>query len=362
MTINNKEKTISQQNTYNKYIGFDVGTGNLVCADKLDNNKVELKRLRNMFLEINSEDLSADELAGIDLNYIETKDDFNQTDKIIIIGEDAFRFANIFNGTVRRPMQNGILSTKEADAIDILYKMVEYLAGHADNGYCVYSIPARAINSDMAPVLYHEKVLGDMIFPKLGYTAKPLNEGTAVVYSECYDTNYTGIGISFGAGLTNIACVYKGIPAFNFSLDVGGDWIDKNSAISLGKLQTRITRIKEDKLDLSDPNSGNKEERKVKQALSFYYKDLIKRVLNGIIKMFNEQSEGLDIDEDIPIILSGGTSLAKGFCDLFINTFDTQYKQNFPYSISEIKMAKNPLYSVAIGCLSYSLGKIKLEV
>ena len=50
------------------------------------------------------------------------------------------------------------------------------------------------------------------ICEKLGYQAKVINEGLAVVYSELKDANFTGIGMSFGGGMCNICVAYLGLP------------------------------------------------------------------------------------------------------------------------------------------------------
>lgn len=337
-------------------LGIDVGTGNLVCARQVADDKVELNAMRNMFLPISPEELSSSEISNTQLDYVEIYDG-DELETIAIIGEDSYRFANIFGQEIRRPMEKGIISSKDADAIDIMAAMFEKLiGGKVSNGYCVYSVPAQAIDVDIPPVLYHEKVFGK-IFSSLGYKSKPMNEGMSVVYSECSKENFTGIGISFGAGLTNVACSYKGTPTLTFSISRGGDWIDKSVADSIGKLATRVTSIKEKNLDLMGLPDGKKEEKRVKQSLQIYYENLIRYVLKAFVHKFKETAEGLDINEKIPIILSGGTSLCVGFKELFENVFNDM-RNEFPYDISEIRMAKNPLNSVALGNLIYALWEI----
>lgn len=333
-------------------IGFDIGTGNLVCARNMDDGRIEIKTMRDMYLAISPEDLAASEIANTQLDYVELYDG-DELETIAIVGEDCFRFANIFGQPVKRPMQQGVLSTQDVDAIDIITLMVEKLSGKSEGGYCVYSVPAQAVDVQTPPVLYHEKVFGK-IFSALGYDSKPMNEGMSVVYSNCEKENFTGIGISFGAGLTNIAASYKGTPTLTFAVSRGGDWIDKSVAESMGKLPTRVTAIKERDFDLLNTTEGKKEERRIKQSLAIYYEHLIKYVLKVFVAKFKENSEGLSIDEDIPIILSGGTSKAAGFKDVFQKVF-SEMEDQFPYSISEIRMAKDPLNAVAIGNLVYAV-------
>jgi len=342
-------------------IGFDIGTGNLVCAKSIRENKSVIKSMRNMFLPISPDDLSVTEISNTQLDYVELTESDGSLQTIAIIGEDAFRFANIFNQKVRRPMSCGIISSSELDAVDIMGHMIKFLIDETNdisNNFCVYSVPAQPIDlTDVAPVTYHEKVFSK-VFSSLGYENKPFNEGMSVVYSNCKNENYSGIGISFGAGLTNVACCYKGALALSFSIGVAGDWIDKNVSLATGKLQTRVTSIKEKLLDLSNVDSlkeGKKEEQRIKQSLYTFYEEMIRYVLKMISKEFNSRSDNLSVDESIPIVLSGGTSMAKGFTELFKKVFYENHEKDFPYSISEIRSAKDPLNSVAIGCLEYCL-------
>jgi hypothetical protein len=337
----------------NNVLGIDIGTGNIVCARHIKDGKIEVKSMRNMFLPISPEELSSAEIANTQLDYVEIYDG-DDLENIAIVGEDSYRFANIFGQSVRRPMQKGVISTKDIDAIDIMAAMFEKLVGgKVDSGFCVYSVPAQAIDVDIPPVLYHEKVFGK-IFSSLGYESKPMNEAMSIIYSECSKENFTGIGISFGAGLTNVACSYKGTPTITFSLSRGGDWIDQSVADSVGKLPTRVTSIKEKDLSLTSPPKGKKEERRVKESLQIYYDNLIRYVIKAFIFKFKDSAEGLDIDEKIPIILSGGTSKCLGFKETFESVFK-EMEDDFPYDVSEIRMAKDPLNAVAIGNLVYAM-------
>jgi len=55
----------------------------------------------------------------------------------------------------------------------------------------------------------------------MGYGAKSINEGLAVVFSELEKENFSGIGISFGGGLTNVSLAYLSVPAFSFAIGKG---------------------------------------------------------------------------------------------------------------------------------------------
>lgn len=344
----------------NNVIGFDAGTMYLVSASRLADDKVEIKKLRNMFLEVDPTDLSSTEISQTNWDYLEQKDFKGNVESIYIIGEDTFRFANIFGKQVNRPMKDGVISTNEIDAQDVLALMAEKLVGRSKGDLCVYSIPAQAVDMNIASVSYHESVWAN-IFSSLGYKTIPINEAQAIIYSNCKNNGFTGIAISFGCGLTNVCATYKGTPTLQFSICKGGDWIDSESARSIGmNVVTRVTRIKEKDLDLLSPKGRDKKETRIKMALTHYYTVLINHVLEVFGEQFLNASEGLEIDDEIPIILSGGTSMPKGFLQLFENIFNKN-RDSFPYNISEIRMASNPLNAVAEGCLLYAMWKSSKE-
>lgn len=344
-----------------RIVGFDVGTGTLYSAVHIDDKSAELTKMRDMFIEISPEDLHSSEIANTQLDYIEIMDG-DTVEKIAVIGEDAFRFANIFGKPVRRPMKKGVISPRDIDAVDVIALMIKKMIGEADpdGGFVVYSVPAQAVDMETPPVIYHEKVFGK-IFSSLGYESKPMNEAMSIIFAECADSNFTGIAFSFGAGLTNVVCAYKGTPTLAFAVSRGGDWIDENVAKSVGivdendnPIPNRVASVKEKYLDLLNTKDVKKNNKRVVESLVVYYENMINYVINVFIQQFNEKAGGLDIDEDIPIIISGGTSKAGSFLEKFTQVFKER-ESEFPYSISEIRQAKDPLAAVAQGNMTYAI-------
>jgi len=335
-----------------KTVGVDIGTMNIVSCYMLEeNDKMQIDKMRNMFLPVSTDILQTNELTDTQIDYVIQKDD-GGNDQVFIIGDDAFKFAQIFGSEIKRPMNKGVISVGEIDAIDVLTVMIKRLIGQTKDGCAIYSVPASAIDIEIPPVLYHEKVF-NKVFKTLGFQSKPINEALAIIYAECRSSNFTGISLSFGAGLTNVCCAYKGQQIITFSVSRGGDWIDQNVASSVGVVESRVTNVKERDLDLTNPKIGKKKEKRVREALVFYYEDLIEYVLKHFVQQFNKATDSLNIDDEIPIIVSGGTSKPKNFVELFRKVFNEG--KEFPYDISEIRQAENPLLSVSKGCLIYGL-------
>lgn len=155
-------------------------------------------------------------------------------------------------------------------------------------------------------VSYHKGLFQDLL-TKVGYEAKPLIEGHAVVFAELADDDFTGIGISCGGGMFNVCVAYKTIPALSFATSRGGDWVDRNVAQVLGIKASKATALKERGIDLRTPK--DREE----QAVEIYYRELIRYTLKNIKERF-ESSEGMPTFPDpVDIVFAGGTSLIGGF-------------------------------------------------
>lgn len=320
-------------------IGLDIGTMNLVCT-RSDSSEVKLTR--NVFLPLDPDEINVTELS--DISYVK-----GEEGELFIIGEDAFRFANIFSQEVSRPMKDGLISPEEISAMDVLTLIVKDLIGITKDKevYCSYSIPSEAIDAKRS-ITYHERVFGK-ILGALGVNHTPVNEAMAIIYSECKKEKFSGVGISFGAGMCNIALSYRGVEALKFSTARSGDWIDRSVAESLNTIPNRVTSIKEKSLDLSKGLSDikNKKTRRVVEALIYYYEALIDYTIKKLIKEFNDRVE-IEVDENLPIVVSGGTSVPKGFLELFKNSIA---KYELPFGVSEIRRASNPMTSVANGLL-----------
>jgi len=184
-----------------------------------------------------------------------------------------------------------------------------------------------------------------------GFRCTKIREVTAVSYEgPVHDLTIDG-DPSFCApyitmhnsGMTNVALAVNTIEGLTFSVARGGDWIDGGAAKSLGTTRSRMCGIKEQGLDLMNPQGREQ------KALALYYKSLINYVIGQVGQQFKAVAGRFEMPTPIPIVLSGGTSLAGGFRDFFEQVFKQQ--RRFPIPISEIRMAADPLNAVANGLL-----------
>jgi len=316
--------------------GLDIGTCNLVSASQQGDGNLTYRSLRNAFIDVDINDFTKKMLTKLGVQYV------MHNKRMYVLGGPAFELANIFNRETRRPMASGLISPHEADALPIIRLLVSQVLGEParENEPCFYSIPGEPIDSNMN-VVYHRDIF-DGLLRKLGFVPQPMAEGHALVFAELADDDFTGIGISCGAGMFNICVAYKTVPAVVFSTSRGGDWVDNNAAMVLGMKAPRVTAIKEKGVDLMAPK--NREE----EAIVIYYRNLINYTLVNIKSRF-ESAEGIPTFPDaVDIVCSGGTSLPQNFIDLFTEELT---RIEFPLEIKNVRLAAEPLNAVAQGCL-----------
>jgi hypothetical protein len=266
-------------------------------------------------------------------------------DEILILGDAALETANIFGREARRPLSAGLISPSEIDSLEVLGLLVKNVLGdpQVENEACYFSVPAAPIDKLGQDVIYHQGVF-ERIVSECGYDAYASNEAMAIIYSETAKDGFSGIALSFGSGMTNIALAVNTIEGLSFSVSRGGDWIDGGAAKSMGSTAARMCALKEQGVDLNNPQNREQE------AISFYYKALIEYALDHIAKQFLTIQSQFALPKPIPMIVSGGTSLAGGFMECFNKVFEKKRKR-FPIEISEIRHAGDPLNAVAHGML-----------
>ena len=317
-------------------VGLDVGTMNLVSAKNVE-GKIQTARVRDAFLDLEQGAKKMLKLSKVD--FIDLEDD-----GVIVIGDAALEMANVFGKEVRRPLSRGLVSAGEIDALSVLGVLVKSVLGEPreEGEVCFFSVPAAPVDENR-DVVYHKGVF-ERIVEECGYEAYAGNEAMAIVYAETAREGFSGLGISFGSGMCNIALAISGMEAMTFSVARGGDWIDAGAAKAVGSTQSRICAVKEKGFDLMDPKSREEE------ALALYYKSLIEYCIDQTAKEFIRIKDRFSMPKPVPVVISGGTSLAGNFVDFFKKVFKKKQRK-FPFEISEIRHASDPLNAVANGLL-----------
>jgi hypothetical protein len=327
-----------------KFIGYDAGTYNAIACRRNEKGDFVHKREINAFLELPLENrfvFNMMKQAGVPL--------IERENVAYALGEAAVNMAyTLPTLELKRPMKDGCVNPKERDAFQIMNIMAHSLIDpvEADGTKLYYSVPANAINQE-TDADYHSKVL-ESIFKSYvsdeGYKVepKPINEALAVVYAELAKKAFTGVGVSYGAGMVNVCFAMYGNPIFSFAIVNSGDWIDKQAAKATGESPTFINKEKT-KVDLTkEPTSL------VERAIITQYRLMIEKTVNGIREGLASAKQNIKTEHPVDFVVAGGTSMAKGFTDIFSQTLK---QVNLSISVGEVIRPADPLYSVARGCL-----------
>lgn len=317
-------------------VGIDVGTGFIVGGKLNDKGDTKFTSIRDSFFEIEDNPFRQKMLKQVKANFL-AKDG-----KLLVIGNEAVEFANMFNANAQRPMSKGVISPKEKDAFPVIKIIIEKAIGKASKKgeKCYYSVPAAPIDENF-DIIYHENVF-NKILSNLGYDPCSLNEAEAIAYSELLDDGLTGIAISCGAGMINVSVGIMGVPAVQFSIARSGDWVDQSVATALDLTASKVQTEKEKGVDLLKP------EGKIQEAISIYYGNLIDYTLKNIAARLSKSDDLPSFKNPVPIVVSGGTSLAGNFVGKFRESLE---RNPLPVEVSEVKHANDPLSAVANGLL-----------
>lgn len=317
-------------------VGLDVGTSRIVVARSAE-KKFHYETQLNAFITLPYSKLAHTLLVREEV-FHEV-----QGQELVVAGDDAQKFAEIFHVETRRPMYQGVLNPQEPHALPVIRRIVTKLLGRAttEGQKISFSVPT-ALPAGEDALSYHQASIRQ-ILTELGYAPMPIEEGLAVVFGEMGASNYTGIGISCGSGLCNACLAVLSVPVISFSIPKAGDFIDAQAASVTGERATRMRAQKEQAFRLNGLTGD-----RMQNALTVYYDDVIETLTNALRSTIASSQRLPKLDRAIPLVLSGGTTMPKGFLDHFISNLRSQ---DFPVRISEVRLAEDPLHSTARGAL-----------
>lgn len=325
-------------------LGLDIGTSFIIKGEEKEEGVVYTE-FRDAFFRIKPATPIAAKMLEKGLANLSYFKDIDGS--FVIVGADAISKAVERNSSAQRPLFRGVISPREPDARRVLKFIFKELVGSpTTNGETlVYSIPAEPVDQsdEEFNTGFHEDCLKKDL-AELGWNAKPLNEAEAICYSELENEDYTGIAMSFGAGMVNICVMSSGEPVIKFSITKSGDWIDRMAAQSSGQTDSVVQVEKENGVF----TVGQENENPILSAVSAYYIRLIDYVIKHLSVHLTASGALPKFTDPISVVISGGTSRAEGFVDAFRIRLS---QSDFPIKIKEVRHASDPLRAVARGCL-----------
>ena len=323
-------------------IGLDVGTSKVVTARGDSKNSESASQL-NAFLSVPFTSLAQNTLQQNGIPF------YREGDELIVYGSASENFAHMFNAESRRPMAKGILNPREPTAAHVLESILSTLIPPARQSgeVLAFSVPAASPETG-SDITYHEETLKRYVRER-GYTPLAVNEGLAVVLAELAKESFTGIGISCGGGMCNVAVSYLSIPSLTFALAQGGDFIDAAVGAVVREPSTRVKAIKEETLDLTQPGGD-----KIDKALHIYYDNLIESLVEELIRSVTRSQRLPRSDQPLPIVLAGGTAKPNGFRERFEKALR---RRTLPFQVADVRLASDPLTATARGALVAALAE-----
>lgn len=325
---------------YAKPLGLDVGTSRIVVAREKD-GKQEYESQLNAFLTLPYSKLAKSLLEREQvMHQVEGAD-------IVVEGNDAEKFAEVFHVEARRPMRNGVMNPAEPHGLAVVRRLVSKLMGPAavENQSVYFSIPAGGESGEGA-IHYHEASIRQ-ILGELGYRGTAIEEGLAVVYGELAGSNFSGIGISCGSGLCNVCMAMLSVPVLSFSVMKAGDFIDANAAQVTGDRAHRLRVVKENGFQLNGFTGD-----RMHNALTVYYQEVIAALIGSLRARIASAGTLPKFEQSVPLVLSGGTAMPPGFLEHFTRALKAE---EFPLHISEVRVSGDPLNATARGALMAAL-------
>ena len=175
-------------------LGLDVGTSRIVVARSMDkSDQTQYESQLNAFITMPYSKL-AESLLAREGVFHEVFDG-----ELVVTGNDAQRFAEVFHVETRRPMLRGVLNPHEPHSLPVIRSIITRLVGKAaETGRKIFfSIPAPCLDGDSA-IAYHEASI-QQVLKQLGFDAQPIQEGWPSSSARCPRPTIRGSGFPAAA-------------------------------------------------------------------------------------------------------------------------------------------------------------------
>ena len=117
-----------------------------------------------------------------------------------------------------------------------------------------------------------------------------------------------------------------------------------------GDIANRLRMVKEESFYFNGAFAD-----KSHQVLGVYYDDMITSLVGALKDGVATHRSLPKIGRQLPLVLSGGTTMPKGFRDRFEKALR---EADFPIALSEVRMADKPLLTTAKGALVAAMSEL----
>lgn len=265
-------------------------------------------------------------------------------DSLLLMGDHAAEFAPSFQTPLLPLLPGGNVPTSDAPARQVLAALVQALLPEPveQNEICCVALPDPDDEAFPARVLRLN-----------GYEPIVISRGLAVVLSELVDKSFSGIGIDFGSGSTELVLAHRGTEIARHQIAIGGDWIDEQLAHEFREYawDGRGHRyLDTDAIGCWKSNRGSilepKDDRD--EFLGELYTELISKLLEESAADLEGRSALVGLPVPLTLVCAGGVGSIEGFDELLTGIVE---RIGFPVEIGSVRLARDSDYTVARGCL-----------
>jgi hypothetical protein len=277
---------------------------------------------------------------------------------LVLPGDAAIEAESLFGAIPRDLLPGGELPKSDPVTRQVIALLVDGMLPLSSDSreICCFAQPGcqeRMLHDD--PTFDERMQFFSRIIRLRGYHPLPLNPATALVLAEMAPAGFTGIGLALGASGCDVAVVHRGNQIASGRLPRGGRWIDEQLARrqhaldrnSSGPdvLEVEACRMQKESASLLAP------ENNVGRQIVDLYENLLTELAKVLCETLALEPQITLLPQPLPIVCGGGPAKIPGFTESLESVLK---RQEFPVALAGLRLAADPEYSVARGCLIHA--------
>lgn len=328
-------------------IALDVGTHE-IRALRLHGGRLAVRRCRAAYAVLDDTETQRAALQQLDIRYAACEG------HLIAFGKSAERLTELQRVPCLSLFPDGELPHDNPPVRQMVAALVHSLVGQAStpNSLCSLVSPG-GVGSGGAGSERNRDFLTRLL--KLqGYTPLEVSATQSLVLAELSDEAFTGIGLSFGAGTSQIGLIHRGNAVAECIVPYAGNWIDLRLARAQqifywdakGRKFLDIDRARQWK----EAYNGNMRESRSsrEQQLADLHRGMVELLLREAAMKFAAVVRKFRVPEPVTMVVAGGTARIPGFRELLLDVLPTV---SFPLRIKDVRLAAESDATIARGAL-----------
>lgn len=271
---------------------------------------------------------------------------------LIVLGDDAVDLSRTHQASLIQLMPQGKFTPDDPLPRQALATLIEAAVPlpQRRREFCSLTLPGASALNNASP----EREFVTRLLRRRGYSPRVISSGLALCLAELVDRGFTGVGVSFGAATCQASLCHRGMEIIRCTVPLGAEGIDERIARQIPEynsdtedqhhLNREAVRIRRENVQTVLPRGEDEFARLVARL----YQEWVDEAIGELAAELNHCRVAQSIPQPIDVVIGGGITRVDGFRALVENSVG---KAAFPVAIREIRVAGNPDYSIARGCL-----------